>query len=420
MRYAVGFWLLATSAIGDVAAAWAHPAARPLTFLEVMQRSREAPAVREVDAALSVKRAADRKLGTLTHNPQISVEAGYRNDTGGRGAVVQVAVQQGLNLAGYAAARSRSTEHEAAALAIEVRAALLRQRLGAARLWTELWGIAQAEKLAREEVELARQALLRTERLFQGGAATKVDVATAQTYLAEVEARRLAVAGEAVEQGLSLGRWLGLAEGVSAQGEPDAVPLPPLTDSLVAEALRRSAQLPEPALRRAAAQVERVREKEVTAQRGAQLWLGAMALHEPTAPWAAFGTLTLSLPVFDRGQRERAELLAAAARLHVGAEAAEVGAQVELRQVLHDVEHFEELGKLLDETLLPASAREVALRERLLAAGDGTILEVLLARRSLVAARAQAVRIRASLAGSRHRLSLYLTALGLAAEEAQP
>ena len=88
--------------------------------------------------------------------------------------------------------------------------------------------------------------------------------------------------------------------------------------------------------------------------------------------------------------------------------------------MLHEVEHFEELGTLLNETLLPAAGREVALRERLLAAGDGTILDVLLARRSLVAARAQAVRIRASLEGSRHRLSLYLTALGLAAEEAQP
>jgi len=419
MRHASLLCLLA--AVPCAAAASPAPAnARPLTFAQAMQQSREAPAVREVEAAFSVKRAADRRLGAMTQNPQISVESGYRNDTGGQGAVVQVAVQQGFHLSGYAAARRHSAEREEAALAVEVRAALLQKRLGAARLWTELWGTTQAERLARNEAELARQSLERTEHLEQRGAATQVDVATARTYLAEVEARRLAVEGEAVEQGLALGRWLGLEDAVQVQGEPDPVQLPRLTEELVAEALRRSAELPEPALRRAAEQTERAREKEVTAQRGTQLYLGAMVLHEPTAPWAAFGTLALSLPLFERGQRERADLLSTAARLRVATEAAAAGAQVELRQVLHDVEHFAELGKLLDETLLPAAEREVALRERLLAVGDGTILEVLLARRSLVAARAQAVRVRASLLGSRHRLSLYLTALGLFAEEAQP
>jgi len=418
MRHAVWLCLLAI-AVSEVPSR-AHPSARTLSFAEAMQRSREAPAVRAVEAALSAKRAADRRIGTLTHNPQISVESGYRDDTGGRGAVVQVAVQQGFSLSGYAIARRRSVEHEETALAIEVREALLRQRLGSARLWTELWGTAQAEQLARDEVELARQMLKQTERLAKSGAVTQVDVATASTYLAEVEARRMAVEGEAVEQGLSLGRFLGLGEAVRVAGVPEEAILPSLTDSLVVEALRRCAQLPEPALRRTAEQVELARARELAAQRGTQLWLGAMALHEPTAPWAAFGTLTLSLPMFDRGQRERADLLAAAARMRVGAEGAEAGAQVELRQALHEVEHFGELDKLLEQTLVPAAAREVALREKLLNAGDGTILEVLLSRRALVAARAQAVRVRASLLGSRHRLSLFFIALGLSAEEAQP
>ena len=96
------------------------------------------PRCAKVEAALTVKRAADRRIGTLAHNPQISVESGYRDDTGGRGAVVQVAVQQGFYLSGYASARRRSVENEEQPLAIEVRAAILRQRLGTVRLWTEL------------------------------------------------------------------------------------------------------------------------------------------------------------------------------------------------------------------------------------------------------------------------------------------
>lgn len=417
MQHAACFAAL-TITLGLALGAAAQPQATTLDFAAAMARSREAPLVREVEAALKAKRAVDRQLGALAHNPQISIDAGYRNDTGGQGAVLQVAVQQGINLAGYIAARRRSVEHEEAALALELRAALWRQRLGTARLWTELWGTTQALERTREEVELAKQSLGRTERLFQIGAATQVDVSSARVYLAEVEARRIGVEGEATEQQLMLGRFLGLSDGVQIHGAPDSVRLPAQTEALQTEALRRCAQLPEPLLRRTAEQVERARADETAAQRGTQLWIGAMGLHEPTAPWAAFGTLSLSLPIFDRGQRERADLLASAARLRITAESTESGAQIELRTLFHEVEHFGELSKLLDDSLLPAAEREVAQRERLLAAGDGTVLEVLLARRGLSTARTQAARCRASLLGSRYRLSLYLSALGLIGEEA--
>lgn len=407
-----------TIALGLGSSAAAQPQVTTLDFPEAMARSREAPAVREVEAALQVKRAADRRLGALPHNPLITIDAGYRNDTGGQGAVLQVAVQQGLNLAGYVAARRRSVQHEEAALALELRAALWRQRQGTARLWTELWGTTQALEQMREEVALARQSLGRTERLYHIGAATQVDVSSARAYLAEVEARRISVEGEATEQGLALARFLGLSDGVQIRGQPDAAPLPTLTDALQKEALRRCVQLPEPLLRRTAEQVERARADETAAQRGTQLWIGAMALHEPTEPWAAFGTLSLSLPIFERGQRERADLLVAAARLRVTAQATESGAQIELRSLLHEVEHFRELSALLDESLVPAAEHEVAQRERLLAAGDGTVMQVLWARRGLSAARTQAVRCRASLLGSRYRLSLFLSALGLLSQEA--
>lgn len=409
-----------TITLSLVLGASAQPQAATLDFAEAMARSREAPAVREVAGALTAKRAADRRLAALSHNPQITIDAGYRNDTGGQGAVLQVAVQQGINLAGYIAARRRSVEHEEAALALELRATLLRQHLGAARLWTDLWGTAQALERTREEAELAKQSLSRTERLYQIGAATQVDVSSARAYLAEVEVRRIGMEGEAVEQGLTLGRFLGLADAVQIKGAPVLARLPALSETLQAESLRRCSSLPEPALRRNAEQVERARADETAAQRGTQLWIGATGLHEPTAPWAAFGSLSVSLPMFERGQRERADLLASAARLRVTAQAAESSAQIELRALFHEVEHFSELSKLIDDTLVPSSAREVAQRERLLAVGDGTVLEVLLARRGLITAQIQAARCRASLLGSRYRLSLYLSSLGLIHEEESP
>lgn len=416
MQQAAGFGALSV-VLGLALNAMAQPHGVRIDFADAMARSRDAPAVREVEAALTAKRAADRRLGTLAHNPQITVDAGYRNDTGGQGAVLQVGVQQGFNLAGYIAARRRSVEQEESALALELQVAIWRQHMGAARLWSDLWGTGQALERAQEEAELARQTLARTERMAQVGAATQVDVASARAYLAEVLARRVGIEGEAAEGGLALGRFLGLSEAVQVKGVPDGAHLPALTDALQAEALRRCALLPEPTLRRTSERVERTRAEEITAQRGTQIWIGAMGLHEPTAPWAAFGTVGLSLPLFERGQRERADLLASAARMRVAAQSAESGAQIELRSAWHDVEHFGELDKLIGETLLPAVEGEVALRERLLAVGDGTVLQVLVARRAASTVRIQAARSRASLLGSRYRLSLFLSALGLMSEE---
>lgn len=390
-----------------------HPADHSITFAETLLRCKEAPSVRAVAESLRVKRSLDENLGAMVANPQVTVQAGYRNDTGGQGADVQLSIQQGLNLAGFAKARRRTAELESAALQAEWQAALLQERLGAVRLWSELWGAEQAEENASEEVELAKQLLLRTERLFAGGAVTQVDVATAKTYLAEVQTRHLSIEGEVVELGLSLSRWLGQSGALHAVGQPHEPKLPKLDDTLVSEALRRLGELPEPLRRRLGEQSERAKADETAAERGTQLSVGAMVLREPTAPWAAFGTLSLSLPVFERGQRERANLMATAARRKIESEAALSEAQGDFRQLLHDVSHFGDLAKLIGETLLPSAEREVSLRERLLLAGDGTVLEVLQARRAYLTARTQAARVQASLLGSRQRMALYLTALGL-------
>lgn len=412
MRYARAVWGVALLVVWP-ATVFCHPADRSITFAETLSRCKEAPSVRAVSDALRVKRSLDANLGAMVANPQLTVQAGYRNDTGGQGTDVQVSIQQGLNLAGFAKARRRAAELESATLQAEWQAALLHEQLGAVRLWSELWGAEQAEENASEEVELAKQLLLRTERLFAGGAVTQVDVASAKTYLAEVQTRHLSIEGEVVELGLSLSRWLGQSGALHAIGRPHEPKLPTLDDSLVSEALRRLGELPEPLRRRLGEQSERARAEEVAAERGTQLAVGAMVLREPTAPWAAFGTLSLSVPVFDRGQRERANLMATAARMKIESESALSEAQGDFRQMLHDVSHFGELSKLITETLLPSAQREVSLRERLLVAGDATVLEVLQARRAYLAARTQAARVQASLLWSRQRMALYLTALGL-------
>lgn len=420
MRFLVWLGLASLCSLGHASLLRAHPASQPLTFAQSIAQAETAPAVKEIEAAQSQRRLGLSTLSAMTHNPQLSVEAGYRDDTGGQGAVVQVAVSQGFHLSGYRAARKQSIEEENAALAHELHSVKFRQKLGVVRLWMALWAQEQVEQLSQEEVALATQIVAQTERLFQAGAATQVDVTTAQTYLAEQKAQQLSAEGEVVEQGLVLGQFIGQKEAVHAAGDPDPVTLPLVQPSLIEEAQRRIATLPEPQHKWSQAQVDKAHAHEAVTQRGSQLWLGALALREPTAPYAVFGTLALSIPAFDRGQREQTELLASAARQKVAAQAAEHSALIDLKQTLHDVEHYGQLHNILFAQLLPAAQRQVELRQRLLLAGDGTILEVLMARRSHLQAKAQAARAKAMLASSQHRLALYLTALGLRNAESAP
>ncbi|MFO0574852.1 MAG: TolC family protein [Polyangia bacterium] len=416
-RFALGLLLLTLAA--HTVAVPAHAGPPPLTLAEALRQAAGAPVVRAREAALRVKRTLDAELGTLVHNPQVSGQLGYRREQGSGGFEGQLAVQQGFSLSGHAAARRRSATREEEVLGAEVEATRLLQQLATAALWAELWAAQQAERQAEEEVALTAQLLERTERLARAGALTQVDVASAQSYLAEVRARRHGIEGEVFDRGLELARALGASEPLRASDGATVVPLPPLADALLEEALRRAPLLPGPAVLQRAVAAERARAAESLAQRGTQVWLGVLGLHEPSTPWAALGTFTLSVPLFERGQRERADQLAAAARLAVEAAGAGVAAQATLRGAFHEVEHYTALARHVVEQLVPAAEREVALRERLLQVGDGTVLEVLVARRALVAARAQAARVQAVRITSEQRLALYLGQLGLLGEEGE-
>ena len=88
-------------------------------------------------------------------------------------------------------------------------------------------------------------------------------------------------------------------------------------------------------------------------------------MHEPSAPSTILGTLTLQLPIFDHGERERADALASAERLHGAAADALLSAKTELLSTLHELEHSREICEHLTTSVLPASETNLRLRERL-------------------------------------------------------
>jgi outer membrane protein TolC len=160
-----------------------------------------------------------------------------------------------------------------------------------------------------------------------------------------------------------------------------------------------------------AAEAERARAEEVRGARGLQLHLGISALREYDGAKGGVATLTFTPPLFDRGARERAPLLASAARLEGEAHEATAQGSTSLAQAFHEVEHSHEVRETLEQQLLPATEEAARLRELLFKAGDSTVPEVVLARRALSAARIRLCQARADEAWARVKARLLIEAI---------
>ena len=123
-------------------------------------------------------------------------------------------------------------------------------------------------------------------------------------------------------------------------------------------------------------------------------------------------SIAVPLPVFDLGARELAARRAAALRMEGEAADEQVRARAAMLLAAHDVEHTGEVFDALASRLVPSSDRAVGLRERQLTAGEGTVLDVLDARRSLFDARARLVRATRERAWARIRLAALYRAAG--------
>ena len=298
----------------------------------------------------------------------------------------------------------------------------LRQRQAAAKAWLAVWAAHEALHEAEHEVTVMSDFLTKIEHGAQVGTHTQVDVAEARAYLSEARLQALTIEGEAFDQGVELGRVLGIptATPLLASGDPLQPPLPELGPQTRQLLLNRTETLPEVAWRQQQAQAELLRAAETQAQHGTQLQLGAQWTREPNVPYAILGTAQLQLPVFNRGERDRGEQLATAARLRGLAQDAAVTARTELVMTLHEVEHSHELWLQLHNHTVPASETNLRLRERLLQVGEGTVLETLLARRAVAAAKGRAARAWATLSLARYKLWLYWQALGSPQPTAEP
>lgn len=337
-----------------------------------------------------------------------SIAIGPRLAPGGdRGLEGGLAVQQSVPLANPRAARTE-TRDAVAAHAGAVRVELvLEARLAIASAWIESWAAGERLASAERDLALARSLEQVMARGRELGAFTAPELADARAFVAEAETRRIDAEGAVADTSFALASALERRGRVFATGElpnPE-VSAPGTWDELLA----RARNLPAVTARRLAARAARIRAVEQRATTGPHLLLGAEMRRDGPGAAISLATIGVTIP-HDRGQREAA-FADAEARVQDG-EAIGLAARgvIELERALHEVEHTREMLDVLVTTLVPAAELAASSRSRAFEVGETTIVELLAARRTALAASTRVGEARAAHAWARVRAWLLLQA----------
>ncbi|HRI71484.1 MAG TPA: TolC family protein, partial [Polyangium sp.] len=400
-------WLAFSIAANVALTASAPP--KKVSFDEAIGLSVETPDVRGAERAVVDKHEMLGRISTMTSNPQLYLQPGFRlAPTPNQGVEVQASVMQSWNLAGSSSARLTTARLEEAELSVRARARALEQRLEAARAWIDLWSAEQVFELTKREAALGGDFARLVEKAANASAATKADLAEARAYHAEARLAVIAAEGEMTERGLLLARVLAAGpEALGSSGDLPTAPIPVGTNRK--EALQRISNLPAVQAKTLEADVERARLAEEKAARGSSLSLGVYLQRDSPGGFVAYGAVGLTLPLFDQGERERSVTVARVAQLSGETKRETANAAVDLALGLHEVDHTQEVVDTMAGTLIPALEEALANRLRIFEGGESTILEVITARRNLTNARGRLERARAQNAWARVKVWLWLS-----------
>ena len=320
-----------------------------------------------------------------------------------RGLEGGIAVQQYVPFDDPTPARRDVLERQAEARLARATAMQLDARLAIASAWITAWAATERRAAAEHEYELARAIVDVTTRGLAAGVFTSPELADAKAFLAEVDVRRSDAEGEVSETSFALAEAMAATTTVRVAGALPSAPLPPAT--VATELLARAQRLPAIAAVRLSARVDRARAVEERAARGPQVIVGAEVFRDEPGAFVAGLSIGFSMP-HDRGQREAREAELAARTSD--AEASQLGARaaIQLARGLHEVTHTQEVLEKLRDLLVPATEDAAARRQRALAIGETTIVELLAARRAALLARSRLADARAAHAWA--RIAAYL------------
>ncbi|MCU0697531.1 MAG: TolC family protein [Myxococcaceae bacterium] len=380
-------------------------AAQALSFDEALALAEKSPTLEGQQRAVERQAALAEAVPLLVANPAVFVQPGVRRlGTGAVGPEAYVGVTQDVSLSGAGSSRRASARREVESAIAERRLARRQLRLEVAARWLSLWSAQALLESAREEARLAQDWAAKVERAAATGGFTRVDVAVARAWQAEAVLTALSLEGTVFQRGIALNRVLSLARTTPARASPALPALggegdkrPRLSDDVTRSPLVEAAD--------AASDAQRLRTEELLAGRGTTLQVGAMGWREGTGDLAAVATLQLTLPLFERAQRERAVAEASLARAEAAADLARSAELADRVDAHHELEHTAEVLAVVEGQLLPATLDATSGLERRFDAGEADAQDLVVARRVLVATRARVVSARAEVVLARFRWS---------------
>ncbi|MDB4984850.1 MAG: outer membrane protein-like protein [Myxococcaceae bacterium] len=377
-----------------------------LTFTQALEQSARAPLLEAAIAVEATRRDHAERVSSMTHNPIFGVQPGGRALAhGGGGAEVYVSLSQRVNLAGLSGRRkealARELEHDQAAVQA-VRASV---RRAVAEQWLARWVAQEALAVAERERDLAADLAARLGTLLGVGEATVIEQGVARTWVAEAQLSALALEDDGLTAGVRLAQMM---------GQPATAPLD-VARELPQIALGDEARLQElprdvrdaPAVKSASSlrAADSSRLAELAAARGATMALGVLGWREGGGDLAAVGTLEVDLPVFERGERERASAAAELERARGSERDSVLIAQAERSLWLHELEHSHRVLDVVQDQLLPAARSVADGQYKRLQAREASAQDWVLARRAVLKGELDAIRARAA-----HALARFLVA----------
>ena len=358
---------------------------RSLTLSEVLARARErAPEI--VSARLAVEEARGRLAGASLRfqtNPDIDLAVGNRTGTNTRSADIELGIGQTFEPAARRAARVAGANAAIVASTADVDRVAQFVLRDAVSAYLRALHANERLTLLAGALELGTSIYNSADRRYRAGDIALLDVNIARASLARVradresaEAAKAAALGE-LKQLLSLNGPLEVVGSLTPAGVVD------LDVALRAAALRPDLRSLEAAVQEAEAEV-RVSQTYTKPEYGV-----AVRYSREENDHIVLGGLTIALPVFARGQEQRAVGSARAARLRSELEGARMRAQIEVRAAFDVPSRRQQALRVLEAEVLTGLDENVQLTTRSFDVGQIGLPELVLIRREILDTRNQ-------------------------------
>lgn len=377
-----------TVAVCAVVCLYANPVAaqgRTMTLAEVLTRAREqAPEI--VSARLAVEEARGRLLGAsirLQSNPQIDAAVGNRSGPDMRFTDFELGLGQSFEPGARRSARMASANAAialGAATVDEVTRTVLRS---AAAAYYRALHANDRIRLLNAAFQLASSVYTTADRRFKAGDIAVLDVNIAKVSLARVRAEREeAEASKALALG-ELRQLLRLEVDVNVDGT-----LTRPADADLTMALQNASQ--RPTLRTLEAGIQEAEAEVLLGQSFSKPEYGlGVRYSREERDHIVLGGMTITLPMFSKGQEQRAVGSARAARLRAELDAARTRVQVEVRTAFDAFNRRVAALRVLEEDAIPGLDENEQLTTRSFEVGQLGLPELLLIRREILDTRFQ-------------------------------